>query len=169
MGMAERIKERRLEMGYTQEELADRLGLQKSAIAKYENGRVENIKRSIISKMAQILECSPSYLLDFTDTPDAEFVERDDFKTLKLIFDKFGYKLQPFTIEGSYTIQHKKQNEFVIVVSAYELNTMIYDIGDYITELISKRYQAMLEAVQSQYKGDAVHPQMDILNDTVDN
>ena len=63
MEMADRIKERRLAMNYTQEELAQKLGLQKSAIAKYENGRVENIKRSTIAKMAAILECSPSYLM----------------------------------------------------------------------------------------------------------
>ena len=50
-------------MNYTQEELAQKLGLQKSAIAKYENGRVENIKRSIIAQMAEILECSPAYLM----------------------------------------------------------------------------------------------------------
>ena len=48
MCMAQRIKQRRISMGYTQDELASKLGLQKSAIAKYENGRVENIKRSII-------------------------------------------------------------------------------------------------------------------------
>lgn len=65
MGMAEKIKERRLAMGYTQEELAQKLGLQKSAIAKYENGRVENIKRSIIQNMAKVLECSPTYLMNF--------------------------------------------------------------------------------------------------------
>lgn len=65
MSMAERIKERRVLLGYTQEELANKVGLQKSAIAKYENGRVENIKRSIIKKMADILECTPSYLLGF--------------------------------------------------------------------------------------------------------
>lgn len=63
MGMAERIKERRTIMGYTQEELGEKLGLQKSAIAKYENGRVENMKRSVIAKMATILDCSPSYLM----------------------------------------------------------------------------------------------------------
>ena len=67
MDMAARIKERRLAMDYTQEELASKLGLQKSAIAKYENGRVENIKRSIIQKMASILECSPSYLMGWDD------------------------------------------------------------------------------------------------------
>ena len=63
MGMADRIKERRNIMGYTQEELGRKIGLQKSAIAKYENGRVENIKRNVITDMARILECSPCYLM----------------------------------------------------------------------------------------------------------
>ena len=63
MTMADRIKERRKAMNMTQEELAERLGLQKSAIAKYENGRVQNIKRPTIAKMADILECSPAYLM----------------------------------------------------------------------------------------------------------
>ena len=65
MGMPERIKERRTLMGFTQEELGEKLGLQKSAIAKYENGRVENIKRSVIVDMAKVLGCSPCYLLDW--------------------------------------------------------------------------------------------------------
>lgn len=67
MGMADRIKERRTFMGLTQEELGEKLGLQKSAIAKYENGRVENIKRSVISNMAKVLDCSPAYLMGWED------------------------------------------------------------------------------------------------------
>ncbi len=63
MGMAERIRERRKEMGYTQTELGEKLGLQASAIAKYENGRVKNMKRSVIANMANVLECSPTYLM----------------------------------------------------------------------------------------------------------
>lgn len=70
MDMAERIKDRRNAMGYTQEELGNKLGLQKSAIAKYENGRVENIKRSVIGKMAKILDCSPAYLMGWDDVSD---------------------------------------------------------------------------------------------------
>lgn len=67
MTMAQRIKERRCLLGLTQEELGGKLGLQKSAIAKYENGRVENMKRSIIAKMADVLECSPAYLMGWSD------------------------------------------------------------------------------------------------------
>lgn len=71
MTMANRIKERRIAMHLTQDALAQKLGLQKSAIAKYENGRVQNIKKSILAKMSLILECTPSYLMGFDDlSPD---------------------------------------------------------------------------------------------------
>ena len=66
--MAIRIKKCRLENNLTQEELAEKLGLKKSAVAKYENGRVENIKRSTIEEMARIFECTPSYLMGWDDT-----------------------------------------------------------------------------------------------------
>ena len=67
MNTGDRIKEQRVQKGYTQEELANLLGLQKSAIAKYENGRVRNIKRSTIDKMSKIFDCSPSYLMGWED------------------------------------------------------------------------------------------------------
>lgn len=90
MGMAERIKEKRLELGLTQEELGDKLGLQKSAIAKYENGRVENIKRSVIAEMAKLFNCSPAYLMgwddnDKTEKDDETFVAKTDAEKRLLV------------------------------------------------------------------------------------
>lgn len=82
MEMGDRIKERRLAMGYTQDELGTLLGLQKSAIAKYENGRVENIKRSIIEKMSEILECSPAYLMGWEGQNGTEYTE-EELKKIK--------------------------------------------------------------------------------------
>lgn len=70
MAMSDRIKSKRKEVGLTQEELAQKLGLQKSAIAKYENGRVKNIKRSTIAKMSEIFDCSPTYLMDLDSATD---------------------------------------------------------------------------------------------------
>lgn len=69
--MPERIRQMRLEHQMTQEELANKLGLQKSAIAKYENGRVTNVKRSTIQKMAEIFDCSPAWLMGLDkEVPD---------------------------------------------------------------------------------------------------
>lgn len=81
--MAIRIKKCRLENNLTQEELAEKLGLKKSAVAKYENGRVENIKRSTIEEMARIFECTPSYLMGWDDTVAAH-KDGDNFTTEEL-------------------------------------------------------------------------------------
>lgn len=71
MNMSERIKQLRLQNNMTQEELGKALNLKKSAIAKYETGRVENIKRPTIAKMAELFGVSPSYLIGM-DAPVSE-------------------------------------------------------------------------------------------------
>lgn len=55
MEIGQKIKEARLQKGLTQEELGNIVGVQKSAIAKYESGRVVNIKRSTLQKLAVAL------------------------------------------------------------------------------------------------------------------
>ena len=63
MEVGQKIKEARLQKGLTQEELGKIVGLQKSAIAKYENGRVVNIKRSTLQKLATALNLRGSDLI----------------------------------------------------------------------------------------------------------
>ena len=46
----ERIKKLRKEKGLTQQQLGEMLGVQKSAIAKYENGRVPKRKQFLDSQ-----------------------------------------------------------------------------------------------------------------------
>ncbi len=68
MEIGQKIKKARLERGMTQQELGDIVGVQKSAIAKYECGRVVNIKRSTLQKIAKALNIRPSELI-FTESP----------------------------------------------------------------------------------------------------
>ena len=63
MDIGRRIKDARLTKGLTQEELGNIVGLQKSAIAKYESGRVVNIKRSTLQKLANALDLRGSDLI----------------------------------------------------------------------------------------------------------
>ena len=58
------IKDARIAKGLTQEQLGSIVGVQKSAIAKYENGRVVNIKRSTLQKLAIALDLKGSDLID---------------------------------------------------------------------------------------------------------
>lgn len=63
MNIGNKIKAARIAKGMTQEELGKHLGVQKSAIAKYENGRVVNIKRSTLKKISDLLDIRASELI----------------------------------------------------------------------------------------------------------
>ena len=71
MDIGQKIKEARLAKGLTQEELGKIVGLQKSAIAKYENGRVVNIKRSTLQKLANALDLRGSDLIIESNAKEA--------------------------------------------------------------------------------------------------
>ena len=73
MDIGQKIRDARLAKGLTQEELGNLVGLQKSAIAKYENGRVVNIKRSTLQKLAKALGLRGSDLI--IESEPKEFAE----------------------------------------------------------------------------------------------
>ena len=86
MDTGELIRNLRVEKGLTQEELGNLLGLKKAAINKYEKGRVENIKRSVIEKMAEIFEVSPCSILGYTEDikqPSTPPISLEEQKLLK--------------------------------------------------------------------------------------
>lgn len=68
MKTAEKVRLLRLQKGMTQGELGDAIGVQKAAINKYEKGRVVNIKRSTLQKLANVLGVAPVDLLDDDET-----------------------------------------------------------------------------------------------------
>ena len=72
MEIGEKIKQARLAKGMTQEELGNLLGVKKSAIAKYESGRVVNIKRSTLKKISDILGLRPAELIFAADIEEGQ-------------------------------------------------------------------------------------------------
>lgn len=63
MNIGKIIRDARIKKGYTQEQLGEIMGVQKSAIAKWENGRVVNIKRDKLKKLAEVLSIPPYELV----------------------------------------------------------------------------------------------------------
>lgn len=62
-----RIKELRTLSGLSQEELGNRVGVQRAAINKYEVGSVTNIPIATIEKMARVFDVSPTYIVGWTE------------------------------------------------------------------------------------------------------
>lgn len=67
MTFGARLKELRINKGWTQEQLGKKIGVQKAAINKYEKGLINNPKDKTINKLANLFNVSPSYLRGYED------------------------------------------------------------------------------------------------------
>lgn len=70
MEIHERIKSRRLECGLSVEEVAERLGVSRATIYRYESAEIKNMGIDKINPLAEVLKVSPIYLMCWTDDPD---------------------------------------------------------------------------------------------------
>ena len=68
--MSQRIHDKRNEFGWTMEELAEKIGVNKSSISKWENNQVDNIKRTHIAKMSELFHVKPSWLMGYDSEND---------------------------------------------------------------------------------------------------
>lgn len=67
MPIGARIRARRRELGWTQEELARRLGLRQNVISRLEAGNVNNPSVQMIRSLARVLGVTADYLIGMYD------------------------------------------------------------------------------------------------------
>lgn len=68
MRIGERIKQRRLELGYTADMLAKILNKNRATIYRYENGDIENMPIDVLEPLAKALNTTPAYLMGWNDS-----------------------------------------------------------------------------------------------------
>ena len=102
----ERIKVARLARGLTQQQLADKIGVQRAAISKYEKNIVE-ISAKQLSKIAKAL-CVVSMIFD------DEIVDNDDFNVFTI--DEISYKLNNLNLEYFGASHNQMEEEYLIKV-----------------------------------------------------
>ena len=87
MTIGERIRQRREELGITQEELARRLGYKsRTAISNVEKNK-EDLTSTRIRKFAEALEVSPGYLMGWATGAEA-FRYEGDFEAFNWLVDR---------------------------------------------------------------------------------
>lgn len=90
MTLGEKIRIRRMELNMTMDDLGRAIGVQRSAINKYEKGIITDLKRSTIHALAKALNVSPFYLLDDDpeDSDQARLEALHQDPRLGLLFDR---------------------------------------------------------------------------------
>lgn len=67
MNIGNRIKQRRVDLGISAEELATMTGKSRATIYRYENGDIENLPTTVLEPLAEALETTPAYLMGWED------------------------------------------------------------------------------------------------------
>lgn len=71
-----RISDRRKELGMSYQDLADATGLAKTTLQRYETGHITNIPINRIDALAKGLQCSPAYIMGWTECEDDNFADK---------------------------------------------------------------------------------------------
>ncbi len=65
MGLGDNIKTRRRTLGYTVEELAERLGVSRQTVFRYENGQIATVPSDKLLALSEILGTTPAALMGY--------------------------------------------------------------------------------------------------------
>jgi DNA-binding protein len=72
MTIGERIKQRRMELGLSVDEVAEKLGKNRATVYRYESNEIENLPVGTLEPLAKILETTPAQLMGW------EYEEQDE-------------------------------------------------------------------------------------------
>lgn len=80
MGTKDIIKQKRIELGLTMKELANKVGVSEATISRWESGNIATMKQTKIALLAQVLGISPAVLVsgEIPDTTDIKLTPRDE-------------------------------------------------------------------------------------------
>lgn len=69
MEIYEKIKSRRKELGLTADDVANSLGISRATVYRYESAEIEKVPITALVPLAEVLKCSPGYLMGWEDKP----------------------------------------------------------------------------------------------------
>ena len=75
MTVGERIKKEREKFSISQTELAQKIGVSKQTLYKYETNIITNIPSDTIERTANVLNCSPAYLMGWDDEEPSKIIQ----------------------------------------------------------------------------------------------
>lgn len=72
MELKDKIRNRRLALGLTLEEVGEMVGVGKSTVRKWETGDIANMRRDKIAKLAEALQTTPAYLMGWEEEEEKD-------------------------------------------------------------------------------------------------
>lgn len=131
MALKDNIKSQRTRCEMTLEELAQKVGVSRQTIQRYESGVIKNIPSNNIEKIAVALHTTPEYLMGWTDDPidydNPNLVVDMPPDVLKHFNGDVKKALKFYTIRDNEALNErptfeKKQNSSILLRAEQELS-----------------------------------------------
>src|SRR6056297_4253776 len=72
--VVKRIKNRRLELNYSYQDLAEKSGISKSTLQRYETGTIDDIPLDKFNKIAEALDTTPEFLMGWIEKKEKTII-----------------------------------------------------------------------------------------------
>lgn len=112
MNIGKKIRDRRLALGLTLEQVGDYCGVGKSTVRKWETGLIREMKRDKIALLASVLNMSPVDLIEEVPDSPARTLDEDRLEALHqnprlgLLFDRTR-RMSPEAVEAMLKISEE--------------------------------------------------------------
>ena len=141
MNTGDRIKQRRLELGLSADELALRIGKSRATIYRYENGDIENMPTPILEPLAKALYTTPAQLMGWK-------MDGGD------IGNAFSYDSLEIEIDNMKSFSPNEKDHLKTYIQLWEANRRKVD--DYTKQLLS------IQQMENDVALAAAHERTDI-------
>lgn len=119
MSIKDILKDRRLELQLTLEDVAKRVGVSPATISRWESGDIANMRRDRIAALAEALQISPAVIMGWdVDTPIPPGTHRPQFKKVPMLgYAAAGQPLEDLNQDTPYyDVENKYDVDFCITV-----------------------------------------------------
>lgn len=131
------LKSRRVELRLTQDDIANKIGVSKATVSRWESGNISNMRRDRIAKLAEILQISPAVIIGIRDINVTPVIECSSHKYSYLdapisagtpeTFDDV-YELPTISIADCFLGRYAGNKDVVIMrVNGESMNRIIPD------------------------------------------
>ena len=86
MELKDLIKNRRIAIGKTLEDVGKEVGVSKATVLRWENGELKDMRRDKIVALARALDTTPAYLMGWEEQPES--IQQDQLSNVYFRFAK---------------------------------------------------------------------------------
>ena len=117
MTIGQRINKRRLDLGLSADDVAEKLGVNRATVYRYESNYIKKLPTTALEKLAEILQTSPAYLMGWI----SEEVSTKNNTIAKIVTELRSDDMFLSIVENVYNMDKQQRSTINQMLSAFDI------------------------------------------------